>query len=563
MTRFTAPVAVGAAALLAVGALGAAAHGGHHGKPAKPVTPIAPAPPADPAFTPIGTYATGIGAGSGETTAYADGRLYVTNSEGNTLDVVDASNPAAPVLLRRVELSPWGAGPNSVDVHGGLVAVAVEADPKTDPGRVVFFTRDGRHITDVQVGALPDMVTFTPDGRSLLVANEGEPSGYGEPDTADPEGTVSIIDTARVRSQRPHVWHRGHGWHRGKGWKATRAPRVTTVGFRAFNEGAPRHRELPEGIRLNGPGATVAQDLEPEYIAVSEDGHTATVTLQEANALAHIDLRRARVTHISALGYKDHSLPGNGLDASDRDNVINIANWPVRGLYMPDAIASFRVQGRDYLVTANEGDARDWPGFVDETRVNDASVVLDPTAFPDAAELKANAALGRLTISRTDGLGADGEHEALYAYGARSFTVWTGSGRFVWDSGDQIERRVAADAPEAFNSNHEENAFDNRSDNKGPEPEGIAVGTIRGRTYAFVGLERQGGFVSFDVTRPAAPRLVQWANNRDYTADPVGPDAGPEIIRFVDGKDSPTRRPLVIVSNEVSGTVTFYESSVR
>ena len=508
-------------------------HRGHRGTPGHRVA-------ADPQFRPIGTYATGLGAASGETFAYERGRLYVTNADDNSLHVVDASNPRRTRLLRRIDLSPWGAGPNSVDVSGGLVAVAVEADPKTDPGRVVFFTRDGRHITDVTVGALPDMLTFADEGRTLLVANEGEPSGYG-PGHVDPEGSISIVDVSTVASRR--------------------TARVATVDFRAFNAGGPRHRELPEGIRLNGPGATVAQDLEPEYIAVSADGRTAHVTLQEANALAHIDVKKARVIHISALGAKDHSLPGNGLDASDRDDAINIRNWPVHGLYMPDAIASFRVKGKDYVVTANEGDARDWDGFVDEARV--ASRDLDPVAFPDAATLMQNENLGRLTISVTDGVNAEGRHEALYAYGARSISIWTGKGRLVWDSGDQLERKVAADAPGFFNSNHETNSLDDRSDNKGPEPEGVDVGEIRGRTYAFVGLERQGGFVTFDVTRPTAPRLVQWANNRDYIADPVGPDSGPEIVRFVAAKDSPTRRPLVVVSNEISGTVTFYESSVR
>ncbi len=527
----------GAAALAAGVAAGttATAVGGKGGPPERA-----------PQFTAIGSYATGlIAPGSedtaGETSAFERGRLYVTNSTGNSLDVVDASDPAAPSLLRRVDLSPYGAGPNSVDVHGGLVAVAMEADPTTDPGTVVLLRRDGSLVTTVGVGALPDMLTFSPDGRHLLVANEGEPSGYGAPDSVDPEGSVSIIDVTRV--------------------SATRAPSVRTVRFTDFDEGGPRHGELPEGVRLNGPGASVSQDLEPEYVAVSEDGRTAHVTLQEANAVAVIDVRRAAVRAIVALGTKDHSIAGNGLDPSDRDGGIAIGTWPVRGLYMPDAIAAFRVKGRDYLITANEGDARDWPGFVDEARVKD--LTLDPAAFPGAAALQADAALGRLTVSATDGVGADGEHEALYAYGARSATIWSADGARVWDSGDALEQRVAAERPGAFNADNAGNARDNRSDNKGPEPEGVATGRIGSRTYAFVGMERVGGFMVFDVSDPRAPALQQWANNRDYAADPVGPDSGPEVLRFVDAAGSPTRRPLVIVSNETTGTVTFYEASRR
>lgn len=491
---------------------------------------------APPAFAPIGTYATGLTGGtSAETSALEGGRLYVTNSTGNSLDIVDVRDPATPALVKRVDLSPWGAGPNSVDAEDGLVAVAMEASPKTAAGRVVFLRPDGTHVADVGVGALPDMLTFDDGGRQVIVANEGEPSGYGTAGAADPEGSLSIISTKDI-GRRP--------------------PAVRTVAFTAFNAGGARHRELPAGIRLNGPGASVAQDLEPEYVTVTEKGRTAHVTLQEANAVAEIDLRRARVTRIVSLGTKDHSLPGMGLDPSDRDSANLIGTWPVRGMFMPDAIAHFSVRGRDYLITANEGDGRDWPGFADEARVS--TLALDPTAFPGAATLKANAALGRLTVSKTDGLAADGEYEALHAFGARSATIWSADGRRVWDSGDAIEQRVAADQPGAFNANNDSNARDDRSDNKGPEPEGVAVGRIGSRTYAFVGLERVGGFVTFDVTDPARASLVQWTNNRDFARTPAGPDSGPEVIRFVEAGASPTRRPLVVVSNEVSGTVTLY-----
>ena len=194
---------------------------------------------------------------------------------------------------------------------------------------------------------------------------------------------------------------------------------------------------------------------------------------------------------------------------------------------MPDAIAGFTIRGREYFITANEGDGRDWPGFGDEVRVGSSSVVLDPTAFPDAAALKANAALGRLNISRTDGLGADGEYEALYAFGGRSATIWDSRGERVWDSGDSIERRVAADAPAAFNASNDNNALDDRSDNKGPEPEGVATGEIDGRTYAFVGLERIGGFVTFDVTDPRSPGAGRVGQQPRLRGEPSRPRLGP------------------------------------
>lgn len=246
----------------------------------------AAAPP--PSFTPIGTYATGLGETSGETVAYSKNRMYVTNTVNNSLDIVDVSVPTAPSRIRRVDLSAWGAGPNSVDVKDGLVAIAVEAAPKTAPGAVVFLDRDGDHIAHVAVGALPDMLAFTPQRDYLVVANEGEPNSYAQADSVDPEGTVSIIDVAD---------------HDGRGWK----PNVRTVGFAAFNAGGARASELPAAVRLNGPGASVAQDLEPEYVAFAKDGGTGYVTLQENNAVAVVDLQRARIIKIRPLGTKDHT----------------------------------------------------------------------------------------------------------------------------------------------------------------------------------------------------------------------------------------------------------------
>ena len=495
----------------------------------------AAAPP--PSFTPIGTYATGLGETSGETVAYSKNRMYVTNTVNNSLDIVDVSVPTAPSRIRRVDLSAWGAGPNSVDVKDGLVAIAVEAAPKTAPGAVVFLDRDGDHIAHVAVGALPDMLAFTPQRDYLVVANEGEPNSYAQADSVDPEGTVSIIDVAD---------------HDGRGWK----PNVRTVGFAAFNAGGARASELPAAVRLNGPGASVAQDLEPEYVAFAKDGGTGYVTLQENNAVAVVDLQRARIIKIRPLGTKDHNVAGFGLDASDRDGVISIRPWPVRGMFMPDAIARFSVRGDSYLITGNEGDGRDYTGFTDEAPVSALTL-----AIPGADILQLRTNLGRLTVSNTDGLDAAGSYEALYAFGARSATIWNAStGVRVWDSGDMFEQVTAAAAPLAFNVSNSNNTFDNRSDNKGPEPEGVTTGTIRGRTYAFVGLERIGGFIVLDVTNPTAPTFVQWANNRVYTGPAVGPDSGPEIVRFVTADESPNDRPTVIVANEVSGTVTLYET---
>ena len=918
----------------------------------------------------LGTYDAGE-AGSAEIVAYdaKSRRLFVVNAATSTVDVLSARNPRAPGKVTTIDTSIFGA-PNSVAVNDGLVAIAIESKPnKTDPGRVAFYDTDGKLLSSVRVGSLPDMVTFTPDGNYLLVANEAEPSGYGA-GQVDPEGSVSIIPVPKNEKQV----------------RKLKDSDVRTASFKQFNGKEAELRS--QGIRIYGPGATAAQDFEPEYIAVSEDSRKAYVTLQENNAIAEIDIQRAQVTKLRPLGFKDYSeepratatyewkdrpsigataagqklalggfsglafegvtgdgklkfithtdrgpngepvgvrrpfllpqfnphlvrftldpangrfelteqialraangrlltgvsnillsqdgnqpyndevpvdlrdrplpldplggdfegiaidadgcfgrpdkypppfypfrkpgglierlfpagpqegggagvpaagvagiygtevlpaviaqrrqnrgmegiaiqdgkiyafvqspirnpatlangalnamknvrivefdpatratrqflyimdnpaavsaddtradkigdvaaIPGGGflvlerdddavpedpietitkkvyaasltdatdisglgafivngvsrsvdqmtaeelasvgvkpatkklhvdlaqagyagvekveglallpsgqlalvndndfgvagividnatgrftiapgyvpenvelgivnvpgLDASDRDNAINIHSWPVFGMYQPDAIKLFTAGRSSYLITANEGDARDWTGFAEEARVG--SLTLDPTAFPDGATLKNNANLGRLNVTKSLGdIDGDGDYDALYTLGGRSFSIWNLDGSLVFDSGSDFERIIAAREPAFFNASNDDRAFDSRSDNKGPEPEAVTVGQVGKRTYAFVGLERQGGIMIYDVTTPRAPVFVDYVNNRDFSVDPAtapaAKDLGPEGVIFIDAKDSPTRDPLLVVANEVSGTVTIY-----
>ena len=923
----------------------------------------------------LGTYSTGLGEASSEIAAYdkQSRRVFVTNAVSRTVDIVDVSNPAAPTRIERIDVSALGT-PNSVAIRNGLVAVAIEAPLKTDPGLVAFYTASGAPIAQVGVGSQPDMLTFTPDGKHVIVANEGEPSGYGRATDVDPEGTVSII---RVP-------------HGDDEWETFGAGNVRQVSFTQYNgqEATLRAR----GIRIYGPGASAAQDFEPEYIAVSADSRWAYVTLQENNAIAVVDIPIAAVKKLLPLGYKDYSavpqttatyewrdlpvvgktaagqkinlggfsglafegttldgrlkfithtdrgpngeptgivrpfllpeftprlvrftldpksgyfeltqqillkrtdgtpltglpntaistsanLPYNdevpvdlfgnvapldplggdleaivvaddgsfwmadeyrpaiyhfapdgrllerfipvgthaaagkpvpapgtagefgiealpaviaqrrqnrgmealaehggklyafvqspirnpttlangalnvmrnirvvefdpatratrqfiysldnpavlnatdtpadkigdavagpngeiyaverdddavpvsdlsvltkriykftlggatdvtaldtlypivrngatvtlsldqmttaelasvgvqsivkslhvdlatagfasvqkvegltlldngqlavlndndfgvarividnatgtfvraadytpeavtlglisvpGLDASDRDLQINIRGWPVFGMYEPDSIASFSYKGNTYLVTANEGDAREWPGLVEEARVS--ALTLDSTAFPDAATLRQNANLGRHTVTRTLGdADGNGAYEKLFTLGGRSFSIWSADGAQVYDSGSDFERITAAAAPAFFNASNNNSAFDDRSDNKGPEPEAITVGEIGGRTYAFIGLERTGGIAMYDITNPWMPLFVDYLNNRNFAAG-TG-DLGPEGLTFIPASESPNGLPMLVVANEISGTVTLYSITAQ
>jgi 2',3'-cyclic-nucleotide 2'-phosphodiesterase/3'-nucleotidase/5'-nucleotidase len=501
----------------------------------------------------LGRYQSGIfgpDRSAAESLAHDPGtqRLFVVNVANRAIDVIDISNPNQPAKLLSIDLTPFGSHANSVAVHDGIVAAAVEDTVPTDPGKAVFFNTYGQFLSAVIVGVLPDMITFTPNGQKALVANEGQPS---QDYTIDPEGSVSIID---LRRGAPNI---------------TQAD-VITADFKAFND-VP----LDPRIRIFGPNATVAQDLEPEYITVSHDSKTAWVTLQENNAIARLDIERGIFTKLFALGFKNHQRPGRGLDASDRDNAINIANWPVKGMYQPDGIASYRYRGETFLVTANEGDARDYDAFAEEERVS--ALNLDPTAFSDAATLKRNENLGRLTVTTATGdNNKDGLFEELYVFGTRSFSIWNEHGKLVFDSGNDFEKIIAKRFPDFFNSDNGANNFDNRSDNKGPEPEDVTIVRLFERIYAFIGLERIGGIMIYDITNPYDTRFVDYFNSRDFTVlicdeaddddceqgsvpNPAVGDLGPEIIHFIAADNSPNGRPLLAVSHEISGTTTLYE----
>lgn len=570
----------------------------------------------------LGRYSSGeFDEAAAEIPAYdpASQRAFIVNAQQGVADVLNMSAPATPVSLGALDANGIAAGAvvNSVAVRDGIVALAVEAAVKTDPGYVAFYRADDlTEISHVTVGSLPDMLAFTPDGNYVLVANEGEPSDNYED---DPVGSISVIDVTDIEN-----------------------PVVATADFAAFNDQAAELRAA--GVRIYGPDATVAQDLEPEYIAISADSSTAWATLQENNALAKIDIATATVTDILPLGFKDHGVDGNGMDATDEDGLINIDTFAgVRGLYLPDAMAAYDVEGATFLVTANEGDARAWgedndaywavdgepdQGFVEEFRVKHlvhssgfdrragddlppqlrelaAGALLNPDTFAycnavagDPGDCREDDILGRLNITwtmgyRTDETGApvmfntSGEvdpagdrlmYDALYSYGGRSFSIWNADGEQVWDSGDQIEQFLASEdcmlgsarnipCADYFNTGHDEgSAMDSRSDAKGPEPEGLTIGKLGDKTFVFVGLERMGGILVYDITNPEAPVFMDYLNSREdwTTEDPStvlaeAGDLGPEGLVFVSAADSPNGTPLLIVGNEVSGTTAVYE----
>ena len=528
-------------------------------------------------------------------------RLYVVNSQAASIDVLALSNNnSAPSKVGTIDLSlaaisagiEIGAA-NSVSAKQGLVAVAIEAKVKQNPGLIALYRSDDLSLlATYPTGALPDMVALSSDGQTILTANEGEPSGNY---SVDPEGSITIVDISKGYVEKAEV---------------------KQVSFSAFNVGESRHAELSASIRTAGPaGTSVAQDLEPEYMALNSDNTKVYVALQENNAMAIIDIATARVDSIKGLGEKSwNTASGNMLDASNKDNGVGeFASYEqLVGLYMPDTIASFSVDGADYIISANEGDGREyiysstqkacvaadhnWDGdeyevggddedatkyenelddcisFTDEQRGGDIVDIVD-ASHPLKAALDDNNQLKRIKIV------ADKENysaeDNIVIFGGRSFSIWNEQAELVFDSGDDIAKKVFAVDSDNFNATNDNNdpaeSADSRSDDKGTEPEAIEVAEINGKQYAFIGLERQGGIIVYDVTVPTAPVFQSYINNRDFGEsvctlvdegdcdngiyNPAAGDLGPESIDYF----TRVGKHYIAVGNEVSGTTTVYQ----
>lgn len=464
-------------------------------------------------FAEIGSIKVGE-TGAAEITAYdpETKKLFVvTNSGSSRIDVLDLTNPATPVRLGFIDITPYGGGVNSVAVNDGRLAAAVEGFVKTDNGKAVIFkTKDHSLVAEVPVGALPDMITYTHDGKYILTANEGEPN---DAYTIDPVGSVSIISVGEKKYQS------------------------NTIDFSGF---ASQQANLQSrGLRVYGPNATLATNIEPEYITISFDSKTAWVTLQENNAIAKLDIRSRKITNIFPLGFKSYALAGNEMDPSDRDgNLYKPASWNVKGMYQPDALAVYEKFGTPFIITANEGDARDYPGYSEMKRMKDSK--LDPTVFADAT-LKTDPKLGRLNITQANGdIDNDGDLDELYSLGSRSFSVWNGNtGRQVFDSKNQL------DAICSTNGVYD----DGRSDDKSVEPEGVALGWVGKRPVAFIGLERADAVAIYDISQPDSPVFIKLLKTGD----------APEGLTFISAKDSPSKKSLLVVSSENDGVVKIYQ----
>ncbi len=453
--------------------------------------------------------------GAAEISAYdpQTKRLFVVNNGTvNKIDVIDFADPTNMKVISSISMAPYGGAVNSVAVSNGKLAAAIESLNKQENGKVaVFNTADYKEVKVITVGALPDMITYSPDGNLILTANEGEPDATYK---NDPVGSISIISVNDNYS-------------------------VTTLDFSGF--ASQQTALMAKGLRIFGLNATFAKDIEPEYIAVADDSKTAWVTLQENNAIAKLNLETKTITTILPLGFKDYGVDANAIDISDKDNAVVLSKWAnIKGMYQPDAIAFMQHAGIPYLFTANEGDAREYDAFSEIKRVS--ALKLDATAFPNAANLIKAEKAGRLNVTTTLGdTDGDGDYDFLYSLGARSFSVWNGNdGALVFDSKNELDTKVIA-VPNLYD--------DTRSDDKSVEPEGITVGTVGNKKVAFIGMERVDAVAVYDVTIPTSPVFLQILKCGD----------APEGVLFIPAKNSPTQKSLLVVSSENDGVIKVYK----
>ncbi len=450
-----------------------------------------------------------FGSGAAEVVAFdpATQRAFVTNAHKNSVDAISLAKPHLPLFDFSIDFSKHGKV-NSLAIMNGILAVAAEAKDPQQTGVIELFDTDGKPIHSFSAGAIPDMVTFSPNGKFILSANEGEAA---RDLSNDPEGSVTLISLDS---------------------KSIKSSTVTQIRFNQFTRD-----NIDPLINISPAAKTVAQDLEPEYITVSGDSKTAWVSLQENNALAEISLEHKRAKRLYPLGYKDHSKPINALDLSDNDKKINIQTWPVKGMYQPDSIASYEVNGDTFIVTANEGNGRD-------QEVSRVAKLNNANEF--------NESLGRLKV-----LAHKAEESGeLISFGGRSFSIWNQDGVQIFDSASQFEKITARDYPRLFNQG------DSRSDDSGPEPEALTLGKIGNSIYAFIGLERTGGVMIYNISKPESAFFVDYYNNISPKLDVSDPEAGdmaPESLVFVDSVDSPSGKPFLISANELSGTLSLYK----
>jgi len=517
-------------------------------------------------ITEIASITSGDGEGSHEIATFHAGskRIFATNGVKNAIDIYDVSDVTNPKKVGSVALSPYGNDVTSVAAGKDVVVAVVNVSdkfsatgvPTTTNGKIVVFDTSGKVLSSPDVlGVLPDSVTFAPNGTTALVAIEAQPvCAKDDPATAakedadyskasDPVGGVTVVDLSNPAS-----------------------PVLRFAGFDQFSVAEMRAK----GIAVSSVVNNVSKDFEPEFVT-AVDNNYAYVTIQEANAIGKLNIGSATFESISRAFESKVSRVAR--DTSDRDAGAGPRTYAnVVGASQPDAIAGFTVGAGQYFVTANEGDAREYTCLNDDLRAS--SLKVDTRRFPDWKTLSGNAALGRAKVNPTIGdKDGDGDIDTIHLRGSNSMTMYR-NGIAIWDSADLLDQiQTQAFGVANINGSHSLSSDkstmnyvgQDRSDDKGSEPEGVAVGMVGDRRIAILGLERMTALAIFDITDPGNPIFQEWLQMLPTKATPAKDVKhwSPEGIVFVPASKSPSGKALIITSYELSGSISIHQVEPR
>ena len=513
-------------------------------------------------ITEISSITSGDGEGSAEIATYHAGskRIFATNGVKNTIDIFDISDVANPKKVGSVELSPYGNDVTSVAAGKDVVVAVVNVSdkfsatgvPTTTNGKIVVFDTAGKVLSSPDVlGVLPDSVSFAPNGTTALVAIEAQPvCAKDDPATAakedadytkasDPVGGVTVVDLSDPT-----------------------APVLKFAGFDQFTVSEMRAK----GIAVSSVVNNVSKDFEPEF-ATAIDNNYAYVTIQEANAIGKLNIQTATFESITRAFESNVSKVAR--DTSDRDSGAGPRTYAnVVGASQPDAIAGFKMGSGNYFITANEGDAREYTCLNDDLRAS--ALKVDPRRFADWKTLSGSAALGRAKVNPNNGdRDGDGDIDTIPLRGSNSMTMYR-NGLAIWDSADLLDQiQTAAFGVANINGSHSLSSDkatmnyvgQDRSDDKGSEPEGVAVGMVGDRRIAVLGLERMSALAVFDITQPRVPVFIEWLQMLPTKATPAKDVKywSPEGIVFVPADKSPSGKALIITSYELSGSLSIHQ----
>jgi 2',3'-cyclic-nucleotide 2'-phosphodiesterase (5'-nucleotidase family) len=428
-----------------------------------------------------------------------------------------------------------------------IAAAPAAADPGGSARAIANF--------NVPDGGVAEIVSATPDGRTLLYTDAGG-QAIGVVDIADPAAPAQVARIA-MPGEPTSVAVTGDG-----------ARALVAVNTSVREEGAPPVLTPGRLVVIDIATRTIAAEVE---IGVGPD--SMRVTRIDGVDVAVVAIENEPVV-VDADGNltdgEDPGLPGDvsgpGLVQvvafeAGGPRVIDVPLAPLaeRLLFPDDPQPEFvSIRGARAAISLQEnngvaivdvsaalagGDAVERVFSVGTARNRPADLADDDTiAFRDRYPADIDPAEQPAAGARMPDAvawSADGRTVFTADEGEQDFTGGRGwsahdaaTGRTVWED-TQLERTAARFG----------HYPDGRSDAKGIEVEGIATATVGRRQLAYVGSERGSFLAVYDVSRPRAPRFLQLL--------PTGVE--PEGILPIPSRD------LVVTSAEGTGNLTILQ----